>query len=973
MSQKLIRNYVFTPGAIGVGNIKIPGRYSIEQIVEIVNSSVNDILYDSTAVKYAGTRAVYTSGDDALNFPYISQREDGYTTIFLRTNTIGSSPNDKLRINVEEGAEAPMVTRPFGFGTDAIERMRVSNPQSMIDADFEYGLQPTKWAGYGTTRGYPGLYELPGVDLTVSAITTDFTTTSTTNSLITVTFSGAHGLTAGTQGINISGLDRGITGFSRADGSFIINSTPTGTSLTYFARGIVGTSNGQSLFTLQSLVKRASLYQNASINTSAVASNGATPSIITITTGTNHGLVPGTLIHASIASGTNAVLASGPFIVQSVPTATTFTYTARGGGAVTTPATSTVYVLSSSTLIHRSFDGGVILGTKNPAYGANVVRQSKKYFRYQSGKGFLWSTGTLFKPNYDIQVISSTGTAIGSTITVVTDAIDHGLQIGATVRLSGVTTSGYNGSYVVASITDDYTFTVLATSVLDSATAELGEDCRVFITEWHGSVVRAGMFDDQNGVLWEHNGSTLSVIKRNATFQLTGNSTVTLNSNVISGTNTRFTTQVRVGDKIVIRGMTHYVTNVANNTTLSITPDYRGASAAGVRISVVRDVKVKQSDFNIDKLDGTGPSGFVFDANKMQMLGIQYTWYGAGFVDFMMRGSNGNWVFAHRMKNNNINNEAYMRSGNLPVRYSIENEGVNSYLTSAIDASQTTIPIADLTYFPNTGTIMIGQELLSYTGRSVTTGAGNLTGVTRAATYTVYSSGNNNALTGSTAATATINTGVILISNTCSPTLSHWGSALIMDGGYDNDRGYIFNYQRINFPINNTTKTAFYIRLAPSIDNSQVGDLGTKDLLNRSQLLLNAIGVSVSNANAGVGAVVVEGILNPKNFTTATWSSLSSETAGGQPSFAQIATTATLNSGTFALPGEQVFAFTAPTATSGAVNDRLDLTELKELTGAPLGGNGQYPDGSDILAVNIRLTAGTADGHVLLRWGEAQA
>ena len=972
MSQKLMRDYVFTPGAIGVGNIKIPGRYSVEQLVEIVNSTTNTVLYDPRLSRYSGTRVIYTAGDDS-SFPYISQREDGYTTIFLRVNTTLASSTDKLKINVEEGAEAPTIIRPYSFGTDAIERMRVSNPQSMIDADFEYGLQPTKWAGYGTTRGYPGLYELPGVDLVVTAITTDFNTTSDTNSSITITFSAPHGLTAGTQGINISGLNRGIAGFSRADGSFIINTTPTATTLTYFARGLVGTSNGQSLFTGQSLVKRASLYQNASINTSAVASNGASPSVITITTATNHGLVPGTLIHTVIASGTNAALASGPFIVQSVPTATTFTYTARAGGSVTSPATPTVYVLSSSTLLHRSFDGGVILSTKNPAYGANVVRQSKKYFRYQSGKGFLWSTGTLFKPNYDIQVMSSTGTTIGSTITVVTDAIDHGLQVGATVRLSGVVTSGYNATYVVASIVDDYTFTVLATSVLGNATPVLGEDCRVFITEWHGSVVRAGMFDDQNGVLWEHNGSTLSVIRRNATFQLTGSSTVTLNSNIVTGLNTRFTTQIRVGDKIVIRGMTHYVTSIANDTSLSVTPDYRGATAAGVRISIVRDLKVKQSDFNIDKLDGTGPSGFVFDANKMQMLGIQYTWYGAGFIDFMMRGSNGNWVFAHRMKNNNINNEAYMRSGNLPVRYSIENEGVNSYLTSAIDASQTTIPIADLSYFPNTGVVMIGQELLSYTGRSATTGAGNLTGVTRAATYSLYSSGTTYSLTGSTASSATINTGVILISNTCSPTLSHWGSALIMDGGYDQDRGYIFNYQRISFPLTSTAKTAFYIRLAPSVDNSQVGDLGTKDLLNRSQLLLNAIGVSVSNTIAGVGAVVVEGILNPKNFSSATWSSLSAESAGGQPSFAQIATTATLSSGTFALPGEQVFAFTAPSATSGAVNDRLDLTELKELTGAPLGGNLQYPDGSDILAVNIRLTAGTGDGHILLRWGEAQA
>ena len=56
-------------------------------------------------------------------------------------------------------------TRPFDFGTDAIERMRVAPAQSMLDADFEYGLQPTKWQAIGTQRGYPSIYEIPGTDI----------------------------------------------------------------------------------------------------------------------------------------------------------------------------------------------------------------------------------------------------------------------------------------------------------------------------------------------------------------------------------------------------------------------------------------------------------------------------------------------------------------------------------------------------------------------------------------------------------------------------------------------------------------------------------------------------------------------------------------------------------------------------------------------------------------------------------------
>lgn len=970
MGKKLITDYVFTPGAAGVGTIKIPGRYSLEKFLVITNVTRNKVVYNFASAEYFGTTVTFTAADDPVNFPTITDRTDGYTTLTLAVSTSTHSSTDRLQIFVEETAKHTQI-KPWDFGTDAIERMRVSNPESLIDADFEYGLQPTKWAGYGTVRGYPSAYELPGVDLTVTAITTDYQTTSTTNSLITVTTSAAHGLVVGGV-VNISALSSAIAGFSRADGTFIINTVPTTTTLTYFARGIVGTANGQSLLTDATLLKRGALYSGASIPVTSATSNGANPSVITLNFTNPHGLIPGTAIHSTVASGTNAALASGPFVVTSVPSLTSLTYTARAGGAVATPATVTLYAFSNATLTHRPADGGVILATKTPTYGATVARQSKKYFRYQSGKGFLWSTGTLFKPNYDIQIVTASGTTVGSTITVTTDDIDHGLQVGAVIELAGITTSGYNGTYTVASITSDYQFTVLATTTLGSATPTLGLDPKVYVKSWDGAAVRAGLFDEQNGLFWEYDGGRLSVVKRNATTQIRGTLSVTQNSNAVTGSNTRFTEQLKAGDRIVIRGMTHHIIQVASNTSMFVTPDYRGVTASGVKGNLIQEHRIHQAEFNLDTIDGNGPSGFNINLNKMQMVGLQYSWYGAGFVDFMVRGSDGNWIFVHRMRNNNVNDEAYMRSGNLPVRYSIENDSPVTALSSAIDASQTTIPVESLSHFPTAGTLYIDNEIISYTGKSAEDGPGNFTGCTRAATLTQWQAGTTSNFTAAAAATHSARTGVILISNTCSPTLSHWGSALIMDGGFTKDRGYIFNYQRVGLALGVTNQTAFLIRLAPSVSNSQIGGLGVRDLLNRSQLLLQAVGIAVS-AGTGPGACVVEGVLNPKNFSSATWLPLNTESAGGQPSLAQVATAVTWSSGTFAIPGEQIFAFTAPTSTSGAVNDRLDLDELKELTGAPLGGDFQYPDGSDILAINIRLTLGTATGHVLLRWSEAQA
>lgn len=960
MAKQQLRTYVFAPGAAGVGTIKLPGRYDLSQLLVITNTTNNAVLYNFADPTYAGTAVSFTAANDATSFPTITQRVDGYTTITLDVSTVGQLATDKLQIFIEDRDQT---IRPWPFGTDAIERMRVSNPQSLIDADFEYGLQPTKWAGYGTQRGYPSIYEFPGVDLTVGNIVTNG---AASNSTISVFLTTPHGMTTG-QAANITSLNPAVSGFSRADGNFVI--TASGTNwVTYFANGVVGTA-GQSLLTDLTLFKRGDLYTGATLNTATTHfSNGASPSVITLNFNSNHGLVPGTPLYVNMASGTNAALATGPFFAETVQSLTSCTYTARTGGAVTTPAVPTVYSIPPTSIVHRPFDGGVILSCKTPAYGAQAVRVSKRYFRYQSGKGLLWSTGTLFKPNYDIQTLSASGTAIGSTITCKVDDIDHGLQIGATIEIVGVSTSGYNGTYTVASIVDDYTVTFLATTLLGSTTPSFNTTSKLIVSSWHGGVVRAGVFDDQNGMFWEYSGSILSVVRRSSVLQLTGTIAINVGSNTVTGTNTRFTSQIKVGDKIVIRGMTHWVTQVVSNTSMSVTPDFRGTTnVTGVKASIVVETRIKQSDFNIDKLDGTGPSGYTIDLTKMQMMGLQYTWYGAGFIDYMVRGSDGNWVFAHRIKNNNVNYEAHMRSGNLPVRYSIENEGApgGAYLTADPGTGGTTLNVNDTTYFPTAGTLYIDNELISYTGKTAT----SFTGCTRAATLTQWSGGSSRGFTAGAASAHAANTGILLVSNQCTPTLSHWGSALICDGGFDKDRGYIFNYQRANMPINATTQTAFLIRLAPSVSNSQVGDLGAKDLLNRSQLLLNSVGITTTLANAGAGAVIVEGILNPKNFSNATWNALNFESVGGQPSLCQVSQTPTWTAGTYAIPGEQVFAFAAAPNTS----ERLALEDLKELTNSPIGGVGVYPNGSDILAINVRTAALATTATVLLRWGEAQA
>jgi hypothetical protein len=336
----------------------------------------------------------------------------------------------------------------------------------------------------------------------------------------------------------------------------------------------------------------------------------------------------------------------------------------------------------------------------------------------------------------------------------------------------------------------------------------------------------------------------------------------------------------------------------------------------------------------------------------------------------MIRGTNGNWVFVHRMANNNVNDEAFMRTGNMPVRYEIVNEAnaAVSTLSAGMGTGDTSLTLVDATtYWPPAGTVMIDLELMAYTGKTTNT----LTGLTRAANLTYNVADANRVFSGGAAATHAIGASVNLVSCTCGPSLTHWGSAFIMDGQFDNDRGYFFNFQFNR----GTTLTAgavptplFFLRLSPSVSNGIIGDIGIRDLLNRAQLLLQKLDVTTVGAN---GTLNVYGILNPAGFdaTTFAWLPINAVAQGGQPSFTQYATSFS-GGGWTTGSGERIFSMFC----IGNNQISIDLSGLKELSNTIIGGNRMYPDGPDTLmiaagALNQNITTSSYN----LYWTEAQA
>jgi hypothetical protein len=86
------------------------------------------------------------------------------------------------------------------------------------------------------------------------------------------------------------------------------------------------------------------------------------------------------------------------------------------------------------------------------------------------------------------------------------------------------------------------------------------------------------------------------------------------------------------------------------------------------------DTPVAQTDWNGDKLDGTGDSGFTVDVTKSQIFWQDFEWLGVGSVrcGFVI---NGQVIICHTFQNANNLTSVYMTTAILPVRYEVENVG----------------------------------------------------------------------------------------------------------------------------------------------------------------------------------------------------------------------------------------------------------------------------------------------------------
>ena len=927
----ILESYSFTPST---KTIVVTGKnIRKEQLLLITNVSTGTVIYNFSDPSIGATSYVNavdsTTGQES-------------TTIVLAYNTGSMASTDKLSILTEETYQE---ITPSETMRDPVDKLRVSEPQALIDTDFEYGPQPTKWEQLTLLNNRPSAF------YDASSIVSGITSITSSGKVVTVSLPSTTGITVGTSFFIQGTLDVG-----NVDGWWVVESVSPNASFTFT---VLNNPVTTSLFdATKTYVYLGNFYTGAAIpaGTSAITLDGATA---TVTTTNAHGLRVGDYIYVIGATGMTGTLNS-TWQVATTPTNSTFTFACTATGTITTVSNASIYPAISGYVEHRAYDGGVQFTNETPYHGYQVIRQTRRQFRYQSGKGIQFSTGSILKPALSVDTLTS----VGTTITVSTKTA-HGLMANANVVVSGSSDTPYNGTFTVTSAPTPTTFTYTSTTS-PGASPAAGFPITVAPSSWTGASNRLGMFTDQNGVYFEFDGQQLYCVKRSSVTQISGVSSITNGSQSVSGTGTKFSSQLKPGDYVVIRGMSYLVQIITSDTQMYVYPEYKGVSATNCVITKTINQRFAQSQWNIDKMDGTGASLMTLDLAKMQMFYIDYTWYGAGAVRFGFKNNRGEVVYCHRIPNNNLNTKAYMRSGNLPARYETNTLPYQTYLTSTLNSSSSTgsvINVADTTNWPSVGTAVITQaastgasiEYISYTAKTATTltiGSRGLTGGTSATTFS-YS------------ATAPIS--VELYSPQAASTINHWGSSVIMDGKFDDDKSFVFNAGMNTVLTNQTAGTRMAlmsIRLAPSVDNGLSGLLGAREIINRMQLTMRGL-----DAYTTGNAYRIELVLNGRP-ASGTFASV------GGSSLAQVSYHA---SNTTISGGESIYGFF--TNAVGATSTDLNL--VRDIGNSILGGGTSlsvpttpanlYPDGPDVITVCATALGPTNSINGRISWTEAQA
>ena len=303
---------------------------------------------------------------------------------------------------------------PIDTFIDPVSKIRVSNPGNLIDTDFEYGLQPTKWETVEIINNTPAFFSKSG-DTTISDIT-GITTNAGTRE-ITVTTAFPHNLDVGIP-IRVAG-----TKVVTADGSYIINATPTPTTFTYLSRANI--QETVSIFDLYSSIITGEFFQGSQVSISdseGITTDGIGPtSTLTVKTSNKHGFGPKTpfyflnlnsTVSKEFESQNNTSLSFDPTnsaTAQAFDGSNTLLQTPID---LSNSATTSLYENSITSTNPSDSTVTVSIASEDVGNWANLKIGSPLYYSVSVGSGFFQANprGVIFIKNVD-QINTETETA----------------------------------------------------------------------------------------------------------------------------------------------------------------------------------------------------------------------------------------------------------------------------------------------------------------------------------------------------------------------------------------------------------------------------------------------------------------------------------------------------------------------------------------------------------------------------------
>ena len=468
-----------------------------------------------------------------------------------------------------------------------------------------------------------------------------------------------------------------------------------------------------------------------------------------------------------------------------------------------------LYVRPQGYSLHRPFDGGVEMSVGSGTSLGVIVRQTRKYFRYQSGKGIQTSCGINFKPSIDIDSMVK----FSNTVIECKTRRPHGLISGLFVRISEARDSNdnistiYNGDFQVT-VVDLTTFRIVKGGGIPETRA-YGFP-QFYVREWQNGAVRTGMFDFQNGMFFEYDGQNIYAVRRSSTQQIAGTAAALQGSELIFGTGTSFTAQLDVGDYIVLRGQSYRVTQINSDTRLSVRPEYKGSSGT-------------EKEFNPQTALNTTTDVFsIVGHGFSNLLPVVYNSIDGESIGGLI---NGNTYYINLIDNNSFTLKAAPDSANIVDLSSTGTTTIHSFtpaksgiiITKTVD---TKIPQTNwsLDVCDGSGTTGYNLDLskiqMAYIDYSWY-GAGKIRfgfKTTDGQVRYVHEFIHNNNLFESYFRSGNLPARyeVVTYNNpTYIPYLFHWGTSVMMDGRFDDDNAYLFTGSSQTLNVSGTTAKSF--------------------------------------------------------------------------------------------------------------------------------------------------------------------